>query len=292
MRREDTWRVVAASVALLLVIGLLLSTPSMIFARKVDVIDTELRDNGANPQRVLTKYDLADPKELAKIPKTLGAWNMTKQYAWDNVATLLNTNVLLSRDYARSDLFQPVNLLIIESHNVSSFHPAPVCYRAQGWDLPEGEGELTNVAIQDVSWAQHQWLSPDDVGHFKGNLAARLLTASKIDAHGEPLKRIALYVYLKHEDWRVTQQITWVRVEMSVTPETTAAQAFPILADLLANTVPGLFTFETSDEATLAETLLGHYGPWGWLAVGTTLAAPLGIAAWMIRLSRKGEQNP
>jgi len=289
LRREDTWRIVAAAVALLVIVGFLLSTPSMIFARKIDVIDTELRDTGANPQRVLTKYDLANPKDLAKIPKQLGNWTLAKEYKWDSVATILDTNVLLSRDYARADVFQPVNLLIIQSGNVSSFHPAPVCYRAQGWDVPENEGDPVQVEVPNVTWAQQQWLSKDEQNVFSGNVSAKILTVTRHDANGTVTeKRMALYTYIKREDWRVTNSVTWVRVEMAVEPNATSAEVLPILSDLMRETVPSLFSFKVSEEKTLGETVVAKYGLVGGGGVALVLLSPMAVVVPALLRNRTG----
>lgn len=273
----ESWRVVAGVVGLLVVAALLLSTPSMIFARGLAVVDTELREAGPDPQRVLTKRDLADPKELESLPRQLGAWNATRQYAWDDVGTLLNAQVLLSRDYARRDVLQPVNLLVVQSSNVSSFHPAPVCYRVQGWAVDDA-GATVSVPVPNATWAQPTWLSEDEPFAFGGNLTAKVLTATK---PGET--RIVLYVYLKREDWRVTNAVTWIRTEIAVGPNTTAERALPVLQSLLGEAVPELFAFEQGDEPTLGETLLVDKAPGGWAVVAAAAAVPGAVLATAFR---------
>jgi hypothetical protein len=288
VRAEDTWRVVAGAVALLVVAGLLLSTPSMIFVRKVQIVDTELRDTG-QPRTVLSRFDLGDPKDLATVPKRMGPWNETREYQEDRIASLLGTNVLLSRDYGRDDVFQPVNLLIIQSGNVSSFHPAAVCYRAQGYDVPPDEGRVVNVNVPNVTWAQQQWLSKDEQNVFDGNLSARLLQVSKAAPNGSVLdKRVALYVYLKREDWRVTDQVTWIRLEMAVGANTTADEALPILSDLMREAVPSLFVFKVTEERTLGESLIDRFGVAGAGIVAAAVAVPCWPIAAAIRHSVRG----
>jgi hypothetical protein len=237
------------------VVALLLSTPSMIFAQSVAIVDTELRDQGADPTRVLTRLDLGDEAQLQRIPRELGPWRLAQERDWDRVAEILNTDVLLSRDYTRSDLLQPANLLIVQSTNVSSFHPAPVCYRAQGWTVPADGGRVVTVHVPNATWAQERWLSDAETNVFGGNITAKLLEATKTNAAGEVVeKRVALYVYLKKEDWRVTKEVTWIRTEIVIPPDSPAEEALPVLSSLLGETVPQIFTFR-GEETTFGEEL-------------------------------------
>lgn len=288
MRSEDTWRVVAGAAALLLVSGFLLSTPSMIFAQKVDVVDAELRGSSGS-QAILTRMDLGNPGALAAIPRHLGAWNASRDYDYDRVAAILNANVLLSRDYQRDDLFQPVNLLVIESANVNSFHPAPVCYRAQGYDVPADEGQVVSVPVPNGSWAKEEWLSQAEPQVFRGNLSAKLLEVAKPGPNGAIAeKRVALYVYLKREDWRVTDQVTWVRLETVIAPSATARDALPFLADLMKDVVPTLFSFRDGAERTLGESLLDHFGLAGAGLIAAAVVAPCWPIATAMRRSLRG----
>lgn len=287
MRREDTWRIVAGAVALLVVAGLLLSTPSMIFARKVQIVDAELRES-SQPRSVLSRMDLGDPKDLAKVPKRLGPWNSTREYQYDRVAAILNSDVLLSRDYRRADVFQPVNLLIIQSTNVSSFHPAPVCYRAQGYVVPADEGHVVNVDVPNATWAQQQWLSADEKNVFDGNLSAKLLAVTKAAPNGTIVEeRVALYVYLKREDWRVTDEVTWIRLEIVVPPGTPGEDVLPVLADLMKSAVPELFVFKRTDERTLGESLVTELGVGGAGIIAVAVVVPCWPIAVAVRHSMR-----
>lgn len=274
-RGPEAWRVVAGVVGLLVVLAILLSTPSMVVAKSVAVVDTELREDGASPQRVLTTMDLGKPDAL---PRKLGRWNATQQYAWDDVGTLLHANALLSRDYARPGLHQPVNLLILQSANVTSFHPAPVCYRAQGWDVHD-DGLLVPVPIPNATWAQPGWISDDAPGTFHGNLTAKALVATK-----EGDERVALYVYLKKSDWAVTRDVTWIRVEIGVPPGTDPTDAVAAMRDLLGEAVPYMFRFEAGEEPVLGQALLHNYGLLGGLAIVALVSVPSGfIVAGFVR---------
>lgn len=261
----------------LLVTAVMLSTPSTIFAQSVSLVDTELRERGTEPQRVLTKMELGDAASLESVSEELGAWRMTTEHDWDKVADILNTDVLLSRDYSHPNLIQPAHLLIIQSYNVSSFHPAPVCYRVQGWELPADGGRSVPVAVPNATWAESHWLSEAEPRAFNGTIEAKLFDVVKRDDDGNVTeKRVALYVYIKREDWRVTNSVTWVRTEIAVTPDTTAEQAAPVLADLLGAALPELFHFGDEDEDTLGFSLLTGGVP-GIAAFAAMLALPAAL---------------
>lgn len=235
-------------VAALVLTALAFSTPSMIFARKVAIIDTELRESGGDARSVLVKMDLGDARQLRTIPQDLGAWSMQQERDWDRIAEILSSNVLLSRDYARDDLFQTVNLLIVESTNVSSFHPAPVCYRVQGWTVPEDEGTKVPVHVPNASWAEPGWLSDSEPYVFAGNLSAKLLSVTREGPNGTQEQRVALYAYLKKEDWRTTREVTWIRTEIVVPAGTDPHVVAPVLGDLFAETVPHIFSLRSEEK--------------------------------------------
>lgn len=280
MSERASWHVVASVALALLVAALLMSTPTMIFAKQVNIIDTELRESTGSAQRVLAKRDLGDVEQLSRIPTRLGPWNMSLEHDWDRVAEILNTDVLLSRDYAHPNLLQSTHLLVIQSHNVSSFHPAPVCYRVQGWLLPEDGGQTVSVPVPNATWAKESWLSDAESNVFSGNVSAKLLEVTKEDANGTVTdKRVALYVYLKQEDWHITNSVTWVRVEMVLPASSPATEALPLLQDLLGRALPELFTFEDREEQTLAGSLASA-GPGGWALLSLSVAAPLGYVAY------------
>lgn len=230
--------------------------------------------------------DLGDAGALRTIPTQLGPWEATREHDWDRVAEILDTNVLLSRDYSHPNLLQPANLLVVQSGNVSSFHPAPVCYRAQGWTLASEEGEGVRVPVPNATFAREAWLSEDEPYTFDGEVGAKLLDVTKANETGGLVeRRVALYVYLKSEDWRVTDSVTWVRVEMSLPPSSPAQEAEPILADLLGRALPALFVFQAAHEPTIAESLAASGAP-GWAALAALVAAPVGYAAYALRPPR------
>jgi Protein of unknown function (DUF3485) len=264
-----------------LVVAALFSTPSMIFAKSVSVVDTELREDSGHAQKVLTKLDLAKNESLQSIPTKLGNWTLARTYEWDNIGTLLNANVLLSRDYSRPDLLQPVNLLIVQSTNVSSFHPAPVCYQVQGWTVHDN-GTVENVPIPNATWSQQAWLSNEEPFVFHGNLTAKVLDVTK-GTGANATEHVTMYVYLKKEDWKVTNDITWVRMEISVPVGSDIAPAVRVMSDLFAAAVPNLFSFDAGHEATLAEGIVAKLGPSGWGLVGVAVAMPLGLTLIALR---------
>ena len=273
-KHREAWRVVGSGVALLVILTLLLSTPSMVFAQNVDVLAADLKEQNAQPQRVSARIDFSDLAQLQKIPKKLGNWTLSKEYEYDRVQEILSADVLLSRDYRRPDLLQAVNLLIVQSTNVTSFHPAEVCYRAQGWTLPRAGHDVV-VHVENTTWASAHWLSPEERNVFEGNVTVKSIEVLRGNATSPVVeKRVAMFAYLKRENWRVTEEIAWIRVEMSIPEWEDASVAEPILADLLGQAFPALFVVKQGGEKLLIETLILERGVLGGGAALLLLAIP------------------
>lgn len=273
-KHREAWRIVGSGVALLVILTLLLSTPSMVFAQNVDVLAADLKEKNVQPQRVSARIDFGDAEQLDRIPKKLGNWTLAKEYDYDRVQDILSADVLLSRDYRRPDLLQTVNLLIVQSSNVTSFHPAEVCYRAQGWTLPQ-DGRNVEVHVENTTWASSHWLSPDERNVFAGNVTVQTIEALRGNATSPVIeKRVAMYAYLKRENWRVTEEIAWIRVEMALPVWENSSVAEPILGSLLGEAFPALFVVKQGGEKLLIETLVLEKGAWGVGAAVALLALP------------------
>lgn len=243
----------------LVVITAILVTPMQAFAsRGVSFLDTELRTGNDQRTYVATKYPVGDAAKLQAFPTRLDNWTMTNQYDWDFIAQLLNTNVLLARDYRAPGLYIPASLVIIQSTNVSSFHPAPVCYQAQGYTIVDSETATVSVPITNTSWASNGVFGSD--GHsFSGNLQAKRLVVEKTLKNGEAQRELNLYFYLKQQQGSVTEKIEWVRISMYIPPTGDYSQHQKVLEDLMAHVVPELFSpAEGSQERTLLGALADH----------------------------------
>lgn len=240
--------------ATVLVVGVLLTPVDAFRSAGVSFIDTELRAaSTANKQFVNTKYPIGDAEQLAAFPKEFGTYKMRYQYEWDFLAELLDTDVLMARDYGGPGLFLPVTLLIVQSTNMSSFHPAPVCFKAQGWTINESSTAVVDIPVDDAAWARQGVLEGDQHA-FDGTIQAKRLLAER-EVNGSKQRELNLYFYIKEESNGVATKVSWIRVSMFVpaTGDYTAHEN--ILKNFTAQIVPELFAPEPR---TTSQTVLGR----------------------------------
>ncbi|HVL47323.1 MAG TPA: exosortase-associated EpsI family protein [Candidatus Thermoplasmatota archaeon] len=223
----------------------------------VTFIDTELKSGQREKRQFVdTKHPIGDPESLRDFPTSLGRWNMSYEYDWNFLQELLSTDLLLSRDYRAPGVYVPVSLLIIQSTNVSSFHPAPVCYKAQGFTIRDELTTTVTVPVKDSSWAESGWLSEREGRVFKGAIEAKELVVERTTKDGATQRELNLYFYMKEEKRDVTDRIAWIRVSMFVPAEGDYSAHRGIMMDLMGEVVPRLFVFsERQGSATVAEYL-------------------------------------
>lgn len=237
-----------------LIIALLLSPVDAFSRQGVTFIDTELRAAPTSPRMIETKHPLGDPVGLAEFPTSFGKWNMTHEYEWDFLAELLDTDLLMSRDYRAPGLYLPVSLLIIESTNVSSFHPAPVCYKAQGFTIVENETATVEVPVPDDSWARAGWFGEGEARTFEGSLEAKRLLVERTTPDGSVRRELNLYFYIKQETASVADGVAWVRISMYVPATGDYTKHEAVLKEFMAEVVPQLFV-PVEDESAANDTL-------------------------------------
>jgi hypothetical protein len=230
----------------------------MVLAQHVGVVDANYDSLATGQDSIRVSQVLADPSHLAAIPKSLGPWQETRSYDWDPIAQVLHANVMISRDYRQDGLLQPVNLLIVTSTNVTSFHQAAVCYQSQGWQTADN-GTL-KVPVPNATFEAATWPATSQIGIENTTVPAARLIATKTNAtSGENEERLAVYLYLQQENWRIPQSITWVRVEAVAEPGTEDSLA-PAIGTLLGAALPHLFQFQAHAEPTIAEGIVRVYG--------------------------------
>lgn len=242
-------------------LGLLMMPTSAFSSGGVSFIETELRSTStADRLHVATKYPIGDAEKLAKFPQKLGNYSMTHQYQWDSIAELLDTDVLLARDYRAPGLYLPVTLLIVQSTNMSSFHPAPVCYKAQGYTILDDHTETTTIPVTNGSWARSGLFSGDN-REFNGTIEAKRLVVEKIRKDNATTRELNLYFYIKEETALVTEKVAWVRMSMFVPATGDYSAHEEVLKHFAAEVVPELFDPAAAPEQqSVAHLLLARLG--------------------------------
>jgi len=193
----------------------LFSTPSMILAKSITTIDTELPRASEDMNFVKTKMDFGNNEHMQAFPKQIGDWNAS-DYNTTGVAESLGADVMLLRAYSHPKLYQPVFFLIIQSKNRSSFHPPIVCYPALGYTIEE-EGK-EEVVVHNANWASKPVLGTwesrrEELGYFNETISVKkLIVVKESEEDGKVTeRRVVPYFYVRENPF-ASSTVTMVRV--------------------------------------------------------------------------------
>ncbi|MGB2854776.1 MAG: exosortase-associated EpsI family protein [Dehalococcoidia bacterium] len=263
---------VIGGLILALVIIVLVSVPSNILARQATFIGTELQYASGNEIQVRTKMDFGDIEHMQEFPKKFGDW-LGLDFESSEMAESLGADFLILRKYLNTHYYQPIDFIIMQSKERSSFHAPPICYRALGWEVEE-EG-VEEVSVSDVTWAS---ASPPI------SLDAKKLVAFK-ESNGEVEEReVALYFYVKGRLFEDT--VTMVEVAAPAPVEGSYDEALRELKDFMGETVPYMFEPAEQEGEMLAIYLGRSWGGRGLMAI--LVLIPLAIIIYpMLRRGRK-----
>jgi hypothetical protein len=276
---ELSTRLLVGLLASAFLVSLLFTPVSYVTAQGVTFIDTELKEASPDRQFVQTLFNMGDRDALMSLPKQLGEWQMVHEYNWDRVASILNSDLLLSREYAKPGVYQPLNVVIVESRNLSSFHSAPVCFTFQGYRVLQ---ENTGIRIPTLGspWAREQWLQNVRQGVFAGAVGAKDLIVERPLAGGGSAHELALYFYVKNEQAQGSGAITWVRVSVPIPGPDNYQGQLLMAQELLGEIVPKLFTLRPPDVSVLGALTDAGGVPLATLGV-VGAVAPVGGAAFL-----------
>ena len=278
----DTFIPIIGLIALVFVIILLLSTPSMILAKQVSVIDTELSRASGHETTVRTKMDFGNNEHLQAFPREIGDWQ-SMVFNTSKLAESLSADVMLLRayghTYANGTLRgKQVLLLIIQSDNRSSFHPPIVCYPAVGYKIEEETTE--ELFIPNATWAESPLYShwdPEEAGCFNGLMSAKKLVVSK-ESNGEVTKRkVVLYFYVK-DNPVITDKITMIRVSAHAPINGSYEGALNITKDFMGEVVPYMFEVREEEDSTAVQ--LAKSGIAGCIIIGALVSIPIGLIVY------------
>jgi len=270
-----------------LVLILLFSSPSLLLAKNITTIDTELSHATNDAATVRARLDLGSSEHIRAFPMKIGDWRgMTSDLDTSRVAANLGADVMLMRDYWHAKAQQPVFFLIVQSSNRTSFHPPIVCYPAMGYEIEE-EGKV-RLAVQNTSWAERLAIPETKLGeavkgrlnespYFNGTISVKkLVVAKKKGDLGEVTERkVVLYFYLKEGSF--SDNFTMIRVSaLAPTDEggDSYAEALNLTEELMADTFPCMFELRGGEEPVLF-ILLSYGSVVGKVAVGLLFLVPL-----------------
>ena len=276
-------------IALALVMILLLSTPSEILAREVQLIDTELGRASGNEIYVATKMDFGSNEHVQTFPREIGDWR-SFTINTPRFAESLNADAMLLRVYARLSngtvRDKQVSFLIIQSENVSSFHPPPVCYNSLGYKIEEETTE--EVLISNITWAQPPLTSasghehePEKAGRFNSSSSMSMSVKKLVifkESEGKVKDReVVLYFFVK-DNPLATDTITMIRASAHAPLNGSVDRALNITKGFMGEAFP--YMFEVREKEEIIAVKLAESGIGGWLIIGVLVSVPIGIAVY------------
>ncbi len=281
-------RLTTGIVILFAVIAVLCANYQDLFLRGIWMIDTELNESGGKSFFVRTKVDFGEGSYMESLPDKVDDWYSAGDYDWAYIKEALGADAMLVRAYTKTDIYEVVFLLVAQSNDPSSFHPPPVCYRAQGYDIEE-EGVIS-FTVPETDWAAECWRSEEEGNIFKGEFNAKFLVISKKDGEGKVYERMAaLYYYVKHGGV-VPDNITMVQVSAYVPINSSYDGTFEMVKELMGDIVPVLFKPDIIEKETTAVHVVHKFGALGYFFIIAALMVPVAIAFFPIdklRIRRK-----
>ena len=264
------------------VLIILLSTPSMLFAKTITTIDTELSRASEDVNFVRAKMDFGNNEHMQAFPKQIGDWSAS-DYNTTGIEESLGADMMLMRAYSHPKSYQPVFFLIMQSKNRSSFHPPIVCYPALGYTIEE-EGK-ENIPVHNVSWIEDislnaSWMEGGKRKRiFNETISAKKLIVVKEsgeDGNGNKKvtqRRVVLYFYVKESPF-ASDNITMVRVSAHAPLNGSYDEILNLTTEFMGDAIPCMFEMRKEEPLVLFILLASLAGK---VVIGLLFLAPLVI---------------
>ena len=241
---EEYCRIIGL-IALTFVLILLFSTPSMILAKTITTIDTELSHVSEDTMFVRAKMDFGNNEHMRTFPTDIGDWSSRVDYDTSGVAASLGADVMLMRVYRHPTSSDPVFFLIIQSNNRSSFHPPIVCYPALGYAIEE-EGKA-EIHVHNVSWIEEPLFGVPATKarlFYNVTLPVKKLIVVKESNIGRNEKvterKVVLYFYVKDNPF-TSDTFTMIRVSALAPLEGSYDEILTLTKEFMGETIPYMF---------------------------------------------------
>ncbi len=274
MKFFEEYSTIIGLLTLTFVIVVLFSTPSMMFAKSITAIDTELARTSGDAMQVRTKMDLGSNEYMNTFPTELGHWKGS-DYDTTNLAAGLGADVMLMRAYTSPESYQPLFFLIVQSDNRSSFHPPIVCYPALGYTIVEEGKEEVFVHVKNVGW-EEEFSVYGKSEEENTSISVKKLVVVK-EANGKITeRRVVLYFYINRGF--TSNTVTMLRVSALAPLSGSYEGVLEIEKEFLNEAFPHMFEFEKKDRLVICR-LMDH-GLLGWLFVIVSFMIPILIICY------------
>lgn len=262
----EEYSTIIGMLLLAFVIIFLFSTPSMILAKEITVVGSDLATS-ENAIHVRTKMDFGDKEKVQNFPT-----HIEDYYGVDSdtagLTERLKADVTLMRSYHNPSSRNPpsqIFLLILQSKNRSSFHPPTVCYPALGYDIEEESAE--EIIIQNESWIESPWRETEK--------STASLKVKKLAVSNGKERRMVLYFYVKPP--LLSDEITLIRISALTRGEEEDEKMLTTMKDFTSEIFP--LMFEYREEQVIAKHLLSS-GVLGWITLVLLFSFPILIALY------------
>lgn len=274
MKLLEEYSTTIGLLALTFVLVILFSTPSMLFAETITVVDTELAHASGNEIPIRTKLDFGSDEHVNRLPTEIGDWNGF-DYNSADIASMLGADVMLMRAYSSPDSNHTIFLLIVQSTNRSSFHPPIVCYPSLGYTIEEEDGET--VHIQSMSWAETPLFEEnEDDTHFNGTISTKKIVVAKKSGGKITERRVVLYFYIRREF--TSNTVTMIRISALAPIDGSYDDVLRDEKSFLVDLFPHLFEI-TETEKLVVQRLMDSGVP-GWIVIVVLFAIPILIICY------------
>lgn len=250
------------------VLVVLLSSPSMLFASNVSFIDTELSYASSDSNPIISRMVVGDSEWFSSFPCNVSGWTC-REYDATAVEARLDADVLLLRRYVDPNSGFPVFFCITHSANMSSFHPPPLCYGVAGYEVVSESTK--NIEISDVSWADAPfysgWENHSDRYLSSGeSISMKRLDLQKVVEDKVVENKVVLYLYVKQYEGN-NDEVTLIRVSAVAPTEARMDETLSACKNFSSVVVPLLFEVQESEPSIAASLLNAGLGGWSVLLV-------------------------
>ncbi len=272
---RNQWSFIIGITLLVVAIVILCSAPGMFWASGLQFVDTELRGTSDTCIVVRTLSDFGDAQVMEALPLQQAGWSRSDEDL-QNVATQLGAKTLLTWSCRHESTPHLIWFLILQSKDVSAFHPPAVCYQSQGWDIQEEE--IITVRVDGNDWIESNLMNPSSDGTplIEVDINVNKLVITKQQGEMTWQRRVVLYYYIKPSKSVTPEEVTMIRVSAPVPVTGSYEHILKLEKLIIADTIPLMFE-SANEEKIIARRLLDNSSLLGGLVIAVIVLIPIGL---------------
>lgn len=242
------------------------------------------RDSATGNVRIAKMItSLNDQERLDDFPYRIGNWEGTDYWQSKYLRESLKADVLLMREYHRTDQFsQPIELLIINSGRSTSVHMPIHCFNFLGYTI--GEESYDSINIEDTSLVElinesgsdavRKWFFTElKFPAYDAEIPINKLEVYKTRDNQIIERRLVLYCYLKDPGF-IGNEFGMLRVSALIQDYGRYDDIELLLKDFMRETFSLLFKSYHEEQDRII-VLIAGFGAWGYFAISILFLVPL-----------------